>query len=427
MAATTASMLPAALVPLTIHHRWVVWRWETTDKGKKTKVPYQAAAPSRKARSNGAETWGSYEVASAAVEAGLAHGIGFMLHDSEIAAFDIDDCRDAQTGRIEAWAWTLIDQCGSYAEVTVSGTGVRIIGYGRGEYVHRNQAWPGTSGRVETYRRATRYIVVTGDQLDGAAGELVDIDPIIDDVVARLDAKDEEPSAQSTFSDWAETDLPDELDRLVRYGAAEGDRSDQFMHAVGWLKDRGWSVDDIERLLEQHPEGIAAKYKGRLRREIERCFGKAREKSAGPGSTGNQSEQPRRPPEPIKLHWHGEDDGQPDRAWLVRNLVFETGCGLLSGQWGTYKTFLGLDLGASVMTGLPFAGRRIVRRGGVLFIAPEGAFEIPIRLKGIVAERRIEIVQLGAGLNPDHLPIAWIDECPRLLDVASTPILIATA
>ena len=124
--------LPSALAPLTAERRWVVWRWAwLPDWERWTKVPYQPHKPAAKARSNDPSTWGAYETALALVEAGEADGIGFILHDSDIAAFDIDDCRDPQTGDIAPWAWTLIDAAASYTEVTVSGAGVRIIGQPR--------------------------------------------------------------------------------------------------------------------------------------------------------------------------------------------------------------------------------------------------------------------------------------------------------
>ncbi|KQP91572.1 hypothetical protein ASF57_23030 [Methylobacterium sp. Leaf117] len=118
--------------------------------------------------------------------------------------------------------------------------------------------------------------------------------------------------------------------------------------------------------------------------------------------------QTSRRPTPALL-WHGDADPYADRAWLVRDLVFETGTGLLSGQWGSGKTFGALDLSASVMTGIPFAGRKVSRRGGVLFIAPEGAFEINPRLRGLI-ERKLGIDE------GERLPFGWVEECPRLLD-----------
>jgi hypothetical protein len=55
-----------------------------------------------------------------------------------------------------------------------------------------------------------------------------------------------------------------------------------------------------------------------------------------------------------RLRWHGESGAPPVRAWLVNGLLPETGVGLISGQWGTYKTFVALDLAAAVMAGLAF-------------------------------------------------------------------------
>ncbi|KQQ24094.1 hypothetical protein ASF56_16205 [Methylobacterium sp. Leaf122] len=123
---------------------------------------------------------------------------------------------------------------------------------------------------------------------------------------------------------------------------------------------------------------------------------------------------------PIELRWHGDADPNADRAWLIRELIGQTGKGLLAGQWGGGKTFGALDLSASVMTGLPFAGRKVMRQGGVLFVAPEGAFEIPIRLRGIVQGKLAEHA-------PERLPFAWIEECPRLLDADAVPQLVETA
>ena len=122
----------------------------------------------------------------------------------------------------------------------------------------------------------------------------------------------------------------------------------------------------------------------------------------------------------ISIRWHGDADPNADRAWLVRDLIPETGKGLAAGQWGAGKTFGVLDLGSSVMTGTPFAGKRVLRQGGVLFIAAEGAHEIPIRLRGIVQGK------LGPDA-PERLPFAWIEECPRLLDADAVPQLITVA
>jgi hypothetical protein len=123
----------------------------------------------------------------------------------------------------------------------------------------------------------------------------------------------------------------------------------------------------------------------------------------------------------IELHWHGDEPPSP-RSWLVCDLAPETGAGLLAGQWGTGKTFVALDLAASVMTGTVFAGFEVVRKGGVLFVAAEGATEIAPRLRALVDHKLSE----AAPTLP--LPFSWIEECPSLLtDAGAVAALIAVA
>ena len=100
----------------------------------------------------------------------------------------------------------------------------------------------------------------------------------------------------------------------------------------------------------------------------------------------------------FELFWHGKEYNRELRSWLVKDLIPETGQGLASGQWGTAKTFTVLDLAASVMTITPFAGREVARQGGVLFVAAEGAYEIPIRLKGVV-EEKLRPAALASGIG----------------------------
>ncbi|WP_267359519.1 MULTISPECIES: AAA family ATPase [unclassified Methylobacterium] len=126
-----------------------------------------------------------------------------------------------------------------------------------------------------------------------------------------------------------------------------------------------------------------------------------------------------------EIRWHGDGDPHADRGWLVRDLVPESGKGLISGQWGAGKTFGALDLSASVMTLTKFANRRTERQGGVLFIAPEGAFEIPIRLRGLIEGKLTQMEALsGQPMSLDRLPFAWIEECPRLVERSALATLL---
>ena len=117
------------------------------------------------------------------------------------------------------------------------------------------------------------------------------------------------------------------------------------------------------------------------------------------------------------LHWHGEADDRPLREWAVEETLPVRGTALISGQWGTYKTFIALDLAASVMTRSAFAGRSVNRQGGVLFIALEGQDEIKVRLAAVIQEKVITALETEADIvnvNPDAMPFVWIETCPKL-------------
>src|SRR5262249_27165317 len=213
------------------------------------------------------DTWSVHRADVKAVMGGRANGIGFVLTDTDVAAVDIDKCRDPETGAIDSWAQQILDAApNSYREITVSGTGLRIIGTAKGTETHRRFSVAGREGAgIEVYRKATRYITVSGVE-QGRCDKLVNIDALIDNIVAQHD----NPTSQkhpggNGFDDVIE---------LIRNGAAEGQRSEAFARVVWSLAGQGYTLDEIEQELRRYPNGIAAKFIKRLRLEIERCYGK---------------------------------------------------------------------------------------------------------------------------------------------------------
>jgi len=203
-----------------------------------------------------------------------------------------------------------------------------------------------------------------------------------------------------------EGNIPTDTMQVIRDGVEDDKlRASAFWNVLTVLKRRGLTVDRIIELLEAHPDGIAKKYRGRLRDEVERAYRKI-ESEAAPQSNASANL-------PI-VHWHGEVDIRDSRPWAVQDLIPEVGCGLLSGQWGTYKTFTGFDLAHDVMSGEPFLGFAVVRRGGVLFIAAEGQSEVAIRLQGVIEDR---------GKIEGRAPFAWVETCPPLIGADAVAVL----
>ncbi len=242
-------VLPQVLAPLEAMPHWVIWRWEEKN-GKQTKVPYQAKRPHTKAKSTNPATWADFATANRA--AAHADGIGFCLLHSGMAAFDLDNCRDPGTGELHPWAAAFVARAASYTEITVSGTGLRIIGFGSGDKVHRKQAvMDGVS--IESYRKAERYICMTGNALPETLGHLASIDEVMDQVVEELDAALKRAGGTRTADDaQAEADAQDEIDDIIKNGCGErygGDRSRALWRVVNELLARGMASNNIEKIL----------------------------------------------------------------------------------------------------------------------------------------------------------------------------------
>jgi hypothetical protein len=267
---------------LTKQKRWVIWRWKKVLKKNGevswTKPPYQCGNPKTPAKTNDPSTWDTYEAALAAKAAGHAHGIGFMLKDSEIAAADLDHVRDATTGEIIGWAKRLCveaDGLGLYREVTVSGCGLRFIGLAQGgDELHRKFTFNRSDGAgIELYRNCARYITISGLQ-EGSTQGLGPIGDYLDALVARFDGP---PKANETAFDF-NTAGPqaDYYRNLIENGTSDpnDDRSVLFQSVVNHLASTGLDIQQIADELAKFPNGIALKFSKRLLAEVKRSFRK---------------------------------------------------------------------------------------------------------------------------------------------------------
>lgn len=165
--------------------RWVGWEYRERG-GKLTKVPIEAAtgAPASATDSSGWTDFGS------AVEALRRNpqwaGIGFVFDDSDdILGIDLDGCID-EHGVLSKEAADLVRLFGSYAEVSPSGTGVKIFVRGKKppNAGCRTSVMPGLK-QIEIYDRR-RYFTVTGQRLPDAPSTIANAQIAIDLVCNQL-------------------------------------------------------------------------------------------------------------------------------------------------------------------------------------------------------------------------------------------------
>ncbi|OPY55264.1 MAG: hypothetical protein A4E48_00118 [Methanosaeta sp. PtaU1.Bin060] len=167
MASPQWGNLPAAC---RILPNWVLWK-AVEREGRVTKVPLDRYG--KNASSTASHTWCHLDEARAAFESGKGDGVGFVFsRASGISGIDLDHCRDASTGEIDAWAVKILDRLNSYSEISPSGQGVHILVRGLlPEGVDgRKKALLGDGYRpnaaIEIYS-AGRYFTMTGNILPG--------------------------------------------------------------------------------------------------------------------------------------------------------------------------------------------------------------------------------------------------------------------
>lgn len=161
--------LPSVPAELKQKQNWVLWKLETVDE-RLTKVPYSVGRG--KAASNNPATWTTYEAAVTGATIDAQGGVGIMT-DGSFIGWDLDGCRNPQTGEITPWAQSIIDALRVYTEITPSGFGVRAYSSGKlpdgpRRFSMALSAGFGDKVGIEVYDHA-RYFTVTGTRLGDAA------------------------------------------------------------------------------------------------------------------------------------------------------------------------------------------------------------------------------------------------------------------
>lgn len=150
--------------------RWICWRAvpDQHDQTRINKVPIDPCTDRPFESGSNWQTnparWASFDEASAG-----DRPVGFVLGDGWIG-LDFDDCIVA--GKLAPWAARIVRTLGTYAEISPSGTGIKVFMQGTlpadAKTSQKCDAWA-----WELYGR-DRYFTVTGDKLPGAPSEIAE-------------------------------------------------------------------------------------------------------------------------------------------------------------------------------------------------------------------------------------------------------------
>jgi hypothetical protein len=288
-----ASVFPS---PLGAQKRWTTWDLRPNKKpgGKPAKVP--------RSPSNDPTTWKSQPEALGAA-AGHA-GVGFqMLGAPGVVGIDIDHCIDAAGKFNEVATKILAALPDTYAEITPSGTGLRLFcsraeGQEVPEFLNRDAG-------LECYvGKSARYLTVTGSVLPGRASKYA---PITEAALQLLTphAKSAAPSKAkpSPLPEFQKLP-PEEYDEmlaltgaqgeeltLIEDGLPAGERSEMVHGLILRLRDAGQAPDKVYQFLITSPglwdyglskrEGNPAHAQAFLWAEVNKAFSKGAKGAEG--------------------------------------------------------------------------------------------------------------------------------------------------
>lgn len=169
---------------------WVCWKQkliENKDGSQRwTKVPVDVESGGF-ASSTDPETWTDYTNAASYCRRSDtdAVGLGFVVsEDDAVIGIDIDDCRDPDSGDIDPVVVELLRHTETYAEVSPSGTGIRIFVLGDST-VEECEADLPREAHIEMYDTG-RYLTVTGHSIDYCPDDLEWDDDTLSEFEARV-------------------------------------------------------------------------------------------------------------------------------------------------------------------------------------------------------------------------------------------------
>ncbi len=351
------------------------------------------------------------------------YAIGYLPRpDSVLTIGDLDNCRDPVTGNIEPWALEVLGAAKTYAEVSASGTGIRLLMERmEGDDQHKS----GERNCAGFFANGTRGAVLTFAPLPGYELPPQCAPAVRDAILKRRGVMKSKGEAQSITDP-----VPPELVRLFLEALPNNDLEYDPWLEIGYavkasLGNAGadlfaqWSARapknnpefTMKTYLGLDPEDITF---GTLHEAVRAAFGGQLPPQLGVAMGQRRFERAAAQMRPVSgsegdpwadiPDWDMDGVLVPDlidacdlaqhtpkpREWTVADLVPRKHVTLLTGNGGVGKSLLALQLATCIATGLPWVGQN-VSVGGALFISVEDDMD--------ELHRRMVDISAGLGIN----------------------------
>lgn len=339
---------------LKAHPAWVLWKYID---GRK--LPFDPKSPTNTASSTDPASWGSFEQALGAYQAGGFAGCGVVLDGSDLVGVDLDGC--VVNGQPSEKALALIEQLDApYVELSPSGRGLRMFGYGEPLVAGINGELEGL--KAEFYS-SKRYLTVTG--------HVIKSEPLrklknFADIAQKFKMSTRKGSDLTENSGVASADKHAACIELVLSGRVYHDALRDL--AASYIT-YGMTPAVTEANLYALMDGVRAdkgeRWQAR-RKQIPALVQSAFEKFATSGFTHATGKAGRYKP----LGGAGLR-ALPNTKWRMKGVLPETGLAAVFGPPSSGKTFLCMAIAAALASGGEWCGHKI-NASDVLYVALEG-------------------------------------------------------
>lgn len=373
--------------------RWILWSLKRKRRAdgtfKWTKIPEQ---PDGKwAAVNAPDTWCSFDRASAALQEGEHSGLGLVLPEG-IVGIDLDDCYDG--GGFDAQARMLLAMFPTYAEISPSGSGVKMLAAGA---LNREMRHVAHNKGVELYDGATtgRFFCITGHVLEdtrhhvitGQRDRLFALQSMISEPKKEIEREARSPDKTSRaldflwnladyrceeYTDWLSAGMAlhwcDPSEEMFRQWCRWSEQSDKYDPEDARRKWRSFDFTRHERVITI----------GWLERA-------AREDGYDPDRfcTG-------------MMTGTALLEKEIKREYLIENFMTANEPMIIGGPSKSLKTTLAVDMAVSISTGIPFLGEfAIPEQKKILIISGESGES--------TLQETLQSVSEAKGISPNQL------------------------
>ena len=389
-------------------------------RAKFDKIPMALKPHTRKMSTAAPSRWFAFEQALEACEKHPEHaGIGFVLTGiTDMVGLDLDHCVDPGTGTLTAWAQTIVDTAASYTEISPSGTGIRILVYGRiADFTDHKVG-------IEVYQGdSPRFLTVTGNHVAGTPTEVTKATP---DLLALLETYRTKPKDGTSTSDKAPmpffADLKGEelLAELVDdcrlapsvakelQNGLEGDKSGRLQHLTKELRKAGLSQAECMAVLAVHPGAVDVALAHRSNKQDKadvylwdhHVLAAWADEGAAPPvvefedlrtpaeKAADDEDQPTASAETItqpnkrRNYFTATEVAQrPPMKWLIHGVLPLATVGCNFGPSGSGKSFVVMAMAHSLVLGADFWDNHVPCASRTLYVGLEGSAGLGRRVK----------------------------------------------